>query len=305
MQHACCVPGSCSGDDAVKVMSGNGWCFEEYANLAAASKAEVLSICEPMERDMGSTHGWATIAIFCLFAGCGVTVSVVKRFCVEFRQVDSKVLDRNWLISIFDVQSLWTAFGRTRSRDKSALNFLDGIRVFSMTWVVAGHSFMYYLNPTASNRMTMVPSFYGIKAGWHYLLQDFYMIFIEYAPYSVDTFFFLSGLLATFSVHRAVKKMGDKPHIYIPMSYLARFLRIAPMMMFVTAIQWTLADQIPYGYHVLQREQNYAVCKDNWYKILFFYANLGLSSDSTDSNMACMGHLWYIQCDMQMFLLLT
>ena len=150
----------------------------------------------------------------------------------------------------------------------------------------------------------MTPGYSGYKEGFHYLIQDFYIIFVQYAPYSVDSFFFLSGFLATFSIYRSIKKFGDRPFVYIPMSYLARFLRIAPMMMFATAIQWTLADQIPYGYHVLNRSSNGAVCKDSWYQILWFYANIGLSSEATDSDMSCMGHLWYIQCDMQMFLLL-
>ena len=48
---------------------------------------------------------------------------------------------------------------------------------------------------------------------------------------------------------------------------------------------------------------NYDFCKDEWYKILFFYANLTLTRDDMSAQQ-CMGWLWYIQCDMQMFLLL-
>ena len=89
-------------------------------------------------------------------------------------------------------------------------------------------------------------TFIGDRADFHYLVQDFPMIFIQYAFYAVDTFFFLSGLLATGSIYRQIKKLGDKPLIYIPMSYLARFLRLAPMMMFATLIQMTLLDQMGY-----------------------------------------------------------
>ena len=58
-----------------------------------------------------------------------------------------------------------------------------------------------------------------------------------------------------------------------------------------------------YGYHALSRTYNYDHCKDQWYKILFFYANLTITREQEDSQQ-CMGQLWYIQCDMQMFVLL-
>ena len=46
-----------------------------------------------------------------------------------------KVVDSNLFIKVFDVQSIWSAFGRTRPEHKSSFNFLDGIRVWSMSWV--------------------------------------------------------------------------------------------------------------------------------------------------------------------------
>ena len=150
--------------------------------------------------------------------------------------------------------------------------------------------------------MTVAPRF-GSHREYGYLLQEFYMIFIQHGPLSVDSFFFLSGFLATFSLYRVIQKLGNRPALYIPMSYLTRFLRIAPMMMFVTAIQWTLADQLPYGYNVRNRSRNYEACDGEWYKILFFYANLTLAGTQREA-AKCMSHLWYIQCDMQMFLLL-
>ena len=138
---------------------------------------------------------------------------------------------------------------------------------------------------------------------FHYVLQDFYTIFIQNGKYSVDSFFFLSGFLGTFSLWRSIQKIGDRPLVYIPMSYLTRFLRLAPMMMFVTMIWMTLLDQLPFGYHVDSRSAKYSACTDQWYKILFFYANLTITR-TDESQQHCMPHLWYLQCDMQMFLLL-
>merc|ERR1712079_190887 len=101
------------------------------------------------------------------------------------------------------------------------------------------------------------------------------------------------------SMYRFIKKIGDRPFIYIPISYLGRFLRLTPIMMFVMLIWMTLQDQLSYGYHVTSRTANHDACAENWYKILFFYANL-----TDDPTGQCVGWFWYLQCDMQMFLVL-
>merc|ERR1719150_1623595 len=168
-----------------------------------------------------------------------------------------------------------------------------------MTWVLVGHVFMIYAE-ASSNALTIAGYQLFPDKDYHYKAQDFYTILMQYAVYSVDTFFFFSGLLGTWSIYRFIKKVGDRPVFYIPMSYLARFLRIAPMMMFVTLIYMTLWDQVPYGYKVTSRTSHFESCADNWYTVLFFYSNL--SEDS--KGLACTGWFWYLQCDMQMFLLL-
>lgn len=130
------------------------------------------------------------------------------------------------------------------------------------------------------------------------------MMVAEYGFYSVDSFYFISGFLAAFSIHRQLKKYSLKKavqtlHVWVPLVYLHRLLRIFPMMAFVMFIQWHIADQLSYGYHVSSREGNAGLCSSTWYQILLFYSNLTELND-----LGCMGHLWYVQCDMQMFLLL-
>merc|ERR1719361_2640814 len=100
--------------------------------------------------------------------------------------------------------------------------------------------------------------------------------------------------------------MGNASQLWykwIPSAYFARFLRIVPMMMFATLIQWKISDQLPGGPHTMNRSQNEAACADNWYKVLFLSANLWLTKTDSDSE-ACMGHLWYVQVDWQCYLLL-
>ena len=136
MQHACCIPGSCTGMDAFKVVSANNWCYKTYHDaLSEIPNVNVFPVCEQLERDMEATSGWTTIIIFFIFLGFVVIASVLKRWCVEFAKVDTKLVDSNPFIKIFNVQSIWSAFGKTRPKEHSSMNFLDGVRVWSMTWV--------------------------------------------------------------------------------------------------------------------------------------------------------------------------
>merc|ERR1712130_909148 len=70
------------------------------------------------------------------------------------------------------------------------------------------------------------------------------------------------------------------------------------MMMFVTAIQWQWADQLPYGYNVWQRDKFTVGCNNNWYKILLFYHMFDKRGGE------CMDVLWYVQLDMILFVFL-
>ena len=85
------------------------------------------------------------------------------------------------------------------------------------------------------------------------------------------------------------------------MSILIRYLRITPMMMYVTALNWKINDQLYWSYMDPSRDRYNHDCTHSWYSILLFYQNF--TSDTEDMNV-CMVHLWYLQCDMQMFLLL-
>ena len=85
------------------------------------------------------------------------------------------------------------------------------------------------------------------------------------------------------------------------MSILIRYLRITPMMMYVTALNWKINDQLFWSYMDPDRDRYNHDCTHSWASILFFYQNF--TSDAKDHNV-CMVQLWYLQCDMQMFLLL-
>eukprot|EP00483_Globobulimina_turgida_P003316 UN03321 len=88
-------------------------------------------------------------------------------------------------------------------------------------------------------------------------------------------------------------------YIWIPLAYLHRILRLLPMIVFVLLLQMFIFDQIPYGYKVDSRVDNYEMCAKSWYKILLFYASMDKRNEG-----GCLGQLWYVNVDMMLFLLL-
>eukprot|EP01083_Nonionella_stella_P062980 163718_1 len=322
IQHGCCVPGSCVGDDAIKVVQKNMYCYQgfnlTYNKYMYKGMGHIENTCAPLPRNWKSFGPICVMVIFGVFLFLVIVASAIqqritqsewrKRRFGNFHSHSSSHFSshpKNMLqtyLYCFSIQRIWNAFVRRRPTDKSQFNFLDGIRVGSMSWVIYGHAFVFFMSTGVSNLPTAFPV--DPTKSYDYVANRWYMLMAEYGFYSVDSFFWLSGFLATFSIVRQVTKYGHKAvrfcYLWIPVSYLARILRIVPMMMFITAIQWQIADQLPYGYHVTSRSTNSDACDRNWYKILFFYANL----EKDQSAMSCMGHLWYIQCDMQFFLVL-
>jgi peptidoglycan/LPS O-acetylase OafA/YrhL len=330
MQHGCCLPGSCVGSDAVKVMQGNWWCYQNYHSIYS-QMGDIPNICEPKPRELNQFGPIFVIFIFFLFMFLVIVASVLKQYYIEYYIDPEEVQDQdnnnakkpkimyfdddapknkqinlciNRFVQLFNLQDICASFVAVRS--KKQFNFLDGIRVWSMSWVIFGHSFIYFITAGASNMATLMPFMPDAPANYHYVVNSFYFLFAEYGFYSVDSFFFLSGFLGSFAIYRQIQKYGNKAIslavVWIPMSYFSRLLRIMPMMLFTTAIAWQLSDQLPYGYHVTNRNLQTDACGEEWWSIVFFYQNFTLLSD--DPHTSCMGQLWYIQVDMQMFMLL-
>ncbi|ETO19410.1 hypothetical protein RFI_17822 [Reticulomyxa filosa] len=102
------------------------------------------------------------------------------------------------VVSTFCLQDAWKSF--TKKRDKNDLAFLDGLRWWSMTWVVLGHAYFIILEAPTDNLLCLAPFVTSAPSFYHYQINDFYTTFPLAGFYGVDTFFWLSGLLAAMSL---------------------------------------------------------------------------------------------------------
>ena len=164
---------------------------------------------------------------------------------------------------------------------------INGIRFLSLTWVILGHVFAFFLaaisNPiypytTAIKRVTIQPIING--------------------TFSVDSFFVLSGFLTSYLFF---KRMGDKPETprqkikTVASMYLHRYLRLTPALGVLMGFSMFLPVYMtPFAYKTGSLDNT---CdKYWWYNILY------INNFKQDAGR-CVGHVWYLANDMQFFLL--
>jgi len=166
---------------------------------------------------------------------------------------------------------------------------LDGMRVLSNFWVVTGHSF------------GIIAINIDNVGGAEYIINNWSIMGIISGTYSVDTFFFLAGLLACYLGMKYIskKKGPNKSCNYvtsdIPLMYFQRYLRLTTPYALVLLFSMGLIKYLgtgPYWYRTAMRLHN--VCVNRWWQNLL-YINVFW-------DLKCMPWTWYLGDDMMFYL---
>ncbi|XP_071947853.1 nose resistant to fluoxetine protein 6-like [Antedon mediterranea] len=176
---------------------------------------------------------------------------------------------------------------------QGSLHALNGIRVLSLFWVILGHTYFFPL--TLFSNPIQIPD----------ILGRFSFQAVGNATFSVDSFFFMSGLLITYLTLNYLKKKDGK--LNWGMFYLHRFLRLTPVYMIVIYIYTTLTPHFatgpmysavfnpnPVGY-----ETGISYCQKYWWTNLLYINNVY----PNDLMQECLGWSWYLANDMQFFII--
>ena len=125
-------------------------------------------------------------------------------------------------------------------------------------------------------------------------------ILVYTAFYSVDTFFWMSGLLMTYLFIIEFEKIPGLPILNLILVYVHRFLRITPVYMFCMCFFWSLEPYFGNGplWFDITNYLNYD-CHKYWYSNLL-YVNNFIPHWKTNS---CLGQSWYLANDMQFFII--
>ena len=174
----------------------------------------------------------------------------------------------------------------------AAITCINGIRVISMFWVILAHTLYWQL---ISNVLKNVA--YSIE---HYPPQFSFQPIVN-GFFSVDSFFFLSGVLVAYLTLREMqRKKGRFPVLTY---YLHRYLRLTMVYAFLLFFWWTLTVHLGNGptWRASQGEGSVQQenCQKYWWTNLLYINNLYPWTLTEE----CMGWTWYLSNDMQFFVL--
>eukprot|EP01061_Rhynchopus_euleeides_P001274 TRINITY_DN10906_c0_g1_i1.p1 TRINITY_DN10906_c0_g1~~TRINITY_DN10906_c0_g1_i1.p1 ORF type:complete len:727 (+),score=205.10 TRINITY_DN10906_c0_g1_i1:307-2181(+) len=171
-------------------------------------------------------------------------------------------------------------------------NFLNGMRVFSIMWVVLGHCVAFPMMPGLDN-MEYVEGQVASNYRW---------ILVESGVYAVDTFFYMSGFLATYllmkSFPRTITPFQAVPRVL--MIYLDRYVRLTPLFGLVILASYNLLQHMcvaPFSIWYTNGGPVAAGCGEKWWRNILYINNVRGTKD-----MTCLGHSWYLANDMQFML---
>ena len=177
----------------------------------------------------------------------------------------------------------------------AAITSLNGIRVISMFWVILGHTYFWaaLVDPRISN-LTYVLT---------HLPQRFSFQAIINAYFSVDSFFFLSGVLVSYLTLREMERRKGWLRFPVITYYIHRYLRLTMVYAFCLFFWWFLtvhlSDGIGWTNGLGPGSQLDKSCSKYWWTN-FLYINNFHPWKMGDE---CMGWTWYLANDMQFYVI--
>ncbi|UXI15709.1 hypothetical protein NH340_JMT01652 [Sarcoptes scabiei] len=167
------------------------------------------------------------------------------------------------------------------SDTKEELDCLHGIRFITMAWIVLVHTLDWNTFNTFRDGFFIRDKFLSIG------LQPLFK-----AHYSVETFFFISGLLTSYVTLRYSK--GNFKNFNLFGYLVLRYLRLTPQMisfLFMLILLPPMFDGPLWSIYIDQFIQK---CERNWWKNFIYAQNVW------DTANICAIHTWYIAADMQL-----
>ncbi|CAM9461341.1 unnamed protein product [Chrysoparadoxa australica] len=161
-----------------------------------------------------------------------------------------------------------------------------------MTWVIVGHTMMHCINhdPGSANALELIGhEGQGYAADWSG--QP-----IQSAFFSVDTFFFMGGLLAVVISLPKIHMLDSIAKV--PLLYVKRWLRLTPPLILAIYIYLYITPILGSGpWYGLRDRQEF--CSKYWWTNPLFIMNI-----IPGRGEECFGEAWYLAVDFQLFMFL-
>ncbi|KAF8372483.1 hypothetical protein PRIPAC_78912, partial [Pristionchus pacificus] len=273
-----CLPASCSSAE-----------LEDFFTADTAKHNPVCRIQRTNDSIEETGVGFYVTIILMggIFSLCAVS-GIADFFFSDYLR--EKAVSKGLLWQLFMSFSLYSniagIFETSIAKKDGQITPIHCIRFFSMCWVVLGH-LTGAMFSVAANPLDLFA-----------LTKDLTTEFILNAFFSVDSFFFVGGLLLTFLWFKNYErnpKLTNSPGAWA-MLYVHRILRLSPpffmMVIFYTFVLNQFYRDSPFNMNTLKRAD---YCQENWWLEFTYLHNI------IDSKQQCLGYSWYLATDTQIF----
>ncbi|XP_030750747.1 O-acyltransferase like protein-like isoform X2 [Sitophilus oryzae] len=262
-----CIPDGCKEEDLQAVV------------LALNITINLPFECQTFEQANPplSKGAWITVGFFALCIVVLTSSTAYDIYCEKIKKEPSHAL-----IGSYSVYSNGKKLFRIR-KSTTELSCLHGIKVLSMMWVVAGHTFSIMITGPVMNSLDVLKYIDTTKS----------MIFAN-AVHSVDTFLMVTGLLVMYSYMKS-RHQGSKFNLLV--FYLHRYIRLTPPFLAAIIISMTLLKYMGSGPHwsfIVNYFQGF--CEKSWWSALLYLQNY------INVQQWCIGQTWYLNIDWQLYL---
>ncbi|XP_031840706.1 nose resistant to fluoxetine protein 6 [Nomia melanderi] len=180
----------------------------------------------------------------------------------------------------------------TEPAARDSLTCLHGLRVLSLGWVVMVHTYLQVYAIAENKSLRTVTE------------RNFMFQTISNATFSVDTFFFISGLLVTILFYRSSGSLRNDKESFtrtcstkFVIMILYRFIRLTPAYLFVLGINEIAIKQAHARTVFTPKMIDHLTCEKFWWRNALY-----LNSLYTKKEM-CMLWSWYMANDTQFYVL--
>lgn len=187
-----------------------------------------------------------------------------------------------WKARVLDAWNVKDATSAIWERHPNSVTMLDGMRALAVLWVLSFHNLLFWDNFRDSLGSSNSPE---DRQKLRALRNTPLMAFVRHGDLGVDIFFVLSGFLIAAMLQKEMARNNGKIRYF-------RFLR-RRLVRIIPAYALAFALTLWRGW--LPNNN----CSETWYTNMLFINNFKVTGEQS----ACMGHLWSVAVEIQMYIL--
>ncbi|XP_054163306.1 nose resistant to fluoxetine protein 6-like [Oppia nitens] len=277
IRQGICIPSNCRRDDITPflVQFTKPYKLRPQLSIKCMSKHELTEL---------NTHQIVSISLLTVMTFL-LIIGSLSYICLN----DGKRKLYTKLVQCWSVQQNYKQLTASPSKSSRHMSAIHGIRVLTIVWTTINHNYTF-------------GGFYKIQWIYNSLIQVrkipesllFQLVFNAWAL--VETFFFISGLLAIYIMLPMLEKRRGKVNIIVLV--LHRLIRVIPSICGIMAINflWPIVTTGPILIDDSTDVYLSQSCRNNWWHNILLINNWFAPDD------ICLINTWYLSADFQLFL---